>query len=438
MNAKQLFLASWCLLSALTSCQQQPDDIIPVDPRTPGNIPTFPAGAPKGVETTFTVTPDGGEFSSPDHTLKLIIPAGAVKATQEFSMQTIENTAPAGSGQAIRLQPHGTQFDKPITIQFSYADINDQLSSTSFLDVAYQDQKGNWRFSARPVVNRNAKTVSVQTTHFSDWVIAETARLTPSQSTIEASEQQTLHVLQFIDPIDEENPFPLVSGDDLYMTHGTPLPTKYIKNNGQPDAWQLGGTGELSPIGAKAIYSAPKRMLEPATANVMVELFNPATPQTRHFLISTIQVVTGTGVSYRVSGGSWQSLPNALVTEIEPNRYGLASIVDPIRITFKWEGGLGTHRWNAWDEFPPDFATTGGISNINTYIFSQTHHETPDGTVNSGGGITITELDKAKGVVRGTFKIQSAGVYNPEGQLRQETIEGHFKANFMSVANIPR
>jgi hypothetical protein len=83
-------------------------------------------------------------------------------------VQPLANAAPGGLGHAYRLGPDGKTFIKPITFTFlaSWSDAPiDQLT------IAYQDAKGYWIRPADVKRDVAAKTLTVTSTHFSDWAI---------------------------------------------------------------------------------------------------------------------------------------------------------------------------------------------------------------------------------------------------------------------------
>ena len=117
-------------LSISSSCSKT-DKVITTTP--PDEIPTSPAdessktpvGSPVGIITRKKVDGKGGQLSSADGRIQVIIPAGAVETSKEFSIQAITNELPGGVGHAFRLLPHGEQFKKS---RYSYIQLSKRRS----------------------------------------------------------------------------------------------------------------------------------------------------------------------------------------------------------------------------------------------------------------------------------------------------------------------
>ncbi|GAB3559807.1 hypothetical protein [Spirosoma fluminis] len=414
------------LICLLTGCKHDSELVI-----EPVTTPTYTIGEPTGSQTTFTVTQAGGTFSSPDQSVKLIIPAGAVSKDTQISLQTVENTAPAGTGPSIRLLPHTIQFERPITIQFSYARQENMPENTLGLGLAFQDETGTWRFAARPIVDQTAKTVSVATTHFSDWVLAHYYKLIPVKTTVRAGEDVALQVVtyfadDFLAPLaipEKERP----------MGDAVPLDPKYIKNQGKGSAWTLGGIGTLTAAGSAATYGSPKSVDKPTQVNVLVELDNQhLNDPGKHWLVSTITVVPTVGIIYRINGGVWEFAESASVIRINQDVFTITS-PHPEKeffLTLSWKGGLGTHLWNVHSEPAPEHANVFQLVDHQVGVASWWYDD-HDGFLNSEGGIVIDELGGKGGLVRGAFRVTSAGVFNLKtGKMIEKiTIEGSFIIN---------
>src|SRR5258706_13443852 len=127
------------------------------------------AGTPTGQAVTKTIDAAGGQISSADGTIQVIIPAGALSTAKQVSIQPISNQLPSGVGSAFRLTPHGEQFSKPVSIVFTYKDADLLNTLPEFLDIAYQDEKGSWQAMKNTIVDEVKKKITVTTTHFSDW-----------------------------------------------------------------------------------------------------------------------------------------------------------------------------------------------------------------------------------------------------------------------------
>ncbi|WP_266368560.1 hypothetical protein [Tellurirhabdus rosea] len=424
----RFFLFVLLALIGLSGCKPghspEPEPVEPV---------SFPVGNPTAAQTTFTVTPAGGTFSSPDQTLKITIPAGAVSTNTQISIQPIENTCPAGAGQGFRLLPHGIQFAKPVTLTFSYQPFEQQVSMAEALGVAYQDDKGLWRLVARPVVNEAAKTVSVTTTHFSDWIAALWYQLIPQSTMVAAGNFVELRVITFLP--DLLGPLAPPTTEDRAMSNARDLEAEYIKNNGKGDAWRLGGVGRLSPAGASAIYTAPASIDKPTTVNVTVELNTRGTNvKDKYLLVSSITVLPQkkAGITFRIDGGPWQFLP--CVTDyiggriVNSTHYGIGAQKEGVgAIDIYWMGGVGEHPWDTQQNPPPEHLTTFLGATPDHPFFESSYKPGPNADlVTSGGTITIEKLGNVGEEISGKFSVKKAGVFAAGQQIRTVNIEGFF------------
>ncbi|GAB3942719.1 hypothetical protein GCM10028805_07710 [Spirosoma harenae] len=424
MSTHSFFLSGIALLTCLLiGCKH--DSELVVAPITP----TYAIGEPTSPQTTFTVTPAGGEFRSPDQSVKLIIPAGAVSKETQISMQAVENTAPAGTGPSIRLLPHNIQFERPVTIQFSYAKQESMPENTLGLGLAFQEETGIWRFAAKPVVDQTAKTVSVATTHFSDWVMAHYYKLIPVKTSVMAGEDVALQVVTYFA---DDLLAPLIIPEKKRpMGDAVPLDPKYIKNQGKGSAWTLGGIGTLTAIGSGATYGSPKSVAKPTQVNVMVELNNPNPDDPgKHWLVSTITVVPTGGTIYRINGGVWEFAESASVIKMNQDVFTITSPhpEKEFHFTLTWKGGVGTHPWNTQSDPTPDHANVVQLIDHQVGLASWWYDE-QEGFLNSEGGIIIEDLGEKDGFVKGTFRATSAGIFNLKTgkMLEKTTIEGSFK-----------
>lgn len=131
--------------------------------RTPGVV--------SGLVSKGSIGAAGGTLTSVDGRLQLTIPAGAVEAATEFSVQPMSNALETG-GLSYRLLPEGVAFKKDVTLTYSYAGLPLAVSDSRYLLLAYQDADGYYHEAARPQDNKTVKTLTVQTRHFSDWTFA--------------------------------------------------------------------------------------------------------------------------------------------------------------------------------------------------------------------------------------------------------------------------
>jgi hypothetical protein len=136
-------------------------------------------GVPDGSAiVSKTIGAGGGSVTYEDGRISVKIPQGALEEDATISIEPITSTLPytAGPG-AYRLLPEGLHFKKPVTITFSYNDSIVRGSSPEVLHIAYQHSSGVWKAIRALQLDKLNKTVSVQSTHFSDWAVLEQYQL---------------------------------------------------------------------------------------------------------------------------------------------------------------------------------------------------------------------------------------------------------------------
>ena len=229
------------LFAALVSCKKDDHHI-----ETKTERAQKPHGAVIGAPVSKIIGPEGGTIQSTDGTIDVTIPAGAVAGETEFKIQRIENTLQEGQGPAFRLLPEGVHFAKPVTIRFSYASMN---VPAKLLALAYQDANGYYHLMNKTERNTTAKTLSVQSTHFSDWLIFNFIGVTPNKATVATG--KTVEFTLYKSPIAvAENP--TIEESDIL----SPLP--YTPEENVDWYKSPGGVGGiLVSSGAIAQFTAP-------------------------------------------------------------------------------------------------------------------------------------------------------------------------------------
>ncbi|MFT3701686.1 MAG: hypothetical protein QM802_04925 [Agriterribacter sp.] len=195
-----------------------------------------PTGIIAGEAITKKIGIAGGTISTPDHSISIYIPAGALSADTTISIQPLTNTNLAGIGNAYRLLPHGNIFQKEVSITVSYTPFIDSLNLPETLGLSYQDDKGVWQFSGNNVVDTSEKTVTFNSMHFSDWALMRWLILKPVNATLQQGEELTLEALHYI-PLE-----PCNCGDDIFE----PIPGAYPVGKPQRLEQQYIGTWKLN------------------------------------------------------------------------------------------------------------------------------------------------------------------------------------------------
>lgn len=281
------FLLLSCLIACF-SCKKEETGAAENPPADTGLV--CDAGTPQGEAVTRSIGADGGTLKTTDNRLQITVPAGALSANQTIQIQAITNTNPGGVGLAYRITPHGTTFSKPVTLTFRYENAELTGSVPQALCIATQNSKGVWIAPAGVQRDTTAHTVSLQTTHFSDWGFMESFRLTPEQAFVEPGASQELEVEQFFA---EDILAPLTKDAEVIAPKSA---SGYIKQ------WNLGGEGNLVPLGAKATYKAPGSTpaRNPVAVSVNMEY------QGKPFLLVSNIYVAPEGFQFRINGGPWR------------------------------------------------------------------------------------------------------------------------------------
>ncbi|MBK8741081.1 MAG: hypothetical protein IPM02_16840 [Betaproteobacteria bacterium] len=134
------------------------------------------AGVSSGGVAGTTIGAAGGSVGSADGRLVLTIPAGALAADTAIGIQPLTNMAHGKIGAAYRLTPEGQTFLAPVTLAFAYADADLPGTAAELLGAAFQTATGHWQWAGEAAIDTVAKTVSVDSSHFSDWSLVKASR----------------------------------------------------------------------------------------------------------------------------------------------------------------------------------------------------------------------------------------------------------------------
>lgn len=278
-------------------------------------------GTPVGSESFVSVGASGGTIISPDGLLTVTIPSQALESETKISIQPLSNEAPLGLGSGYRLQPEGTKFSKPIQLVFHYSDALLDGTAADFLWIVTQAADGSWNALLKSVVDKYAKTVTVETTHFSDWALGKFIDFTlnPSSKTIKKGESVQLQLSGFskdkaLDDNDELAPLVPITGDGNGLTPLTTIPPIESRlMDFKVKQWTMNGAaapvsnnnGSLSASGTNATYTAPNKRPDtnPVAVTVQLEGNNKEGAKATYMVTSSISVVeTGYYLFLKVDG----------------------------------------------------------------------------------------------------------------------------------------
>lgn len=236
-------------------------------------VPTPTAvGVASGVAASATIGDAGGSVVSADGKMTVNIPAGALANDTLITIQPITNKAHGGMGLAYRLTPDGQTFTQPVELKFAYSDQDLGGSDPEILGAAYQTAEGFWQWFGTPTIDKDAKTVSVDTTHFTDETVVPRYKLVPQSKTIKVKQSLPMQVAYCYPPKS--------SADKTSL--GTPcenLQDMDLASVSMVTEWSvngiLGGNGTVGTIsghGDTATYTAPatKPSSNPVTVSAQV------------------------------------------------------------------------------------------------------------------------------------------------------------------------
>ncbi|OQP59009.1 hypothetical protein [Niastella populi] len=401
------------LMFLLFACKK--DNNAQPDPVYNGEGVATPVGLPDATAASVkTIGAEGGAISSADGRIKLSIPAGAVSAAQQFTVQSISNQNPLAIGKAYRLMPHNVTFSKPVTIEFSYNEEEIINTLPEALGIAYQDDKGIWQAQGSTVIDPENKKARVTTTHFSDWSLFESFYLVSSASMLPVNGTADLEVF-----CTEDILAPLTPGSQVPMGKKISIATTNIKE------WKLAGAGNLQANGAKAVYKAPGTV--PNAPNPVAISVNLDLKQRGKFmLVKNIEITGDDGeIEVRVAGGNWVKQPASPAVKMGPDNIAMADSDGDARgwyVLIRFVGGVGTHAFKdpavIWGTHV-HYHITGGNNYTCAYINGAEEF------VPSGGGVTITSMGDDDGFIKGTFVMSPAGFGN--NLKNTTTVEGRFR-----------
>lgn len=294
-------------------------------------------GEPTGAAATAMIGANGGTLRSADGKLELIVPSGALAADTALTVTPITVTAPGGV-QAWRLGPEGTTFSKPASVKVSFTDADVGGSSSSALRIAFQDSQRRWQAIKASTIDSSSITVS--TTHLSDWSMLLGWQLRPPSANVMPKQTVALSV-RFCNSVPLDTELELVSlvaecQDDEGLA---PILGAWAVNGVTNGSSELGTVAPGSPT---ASYTAPNAAPSNPTVAVSVEL-NP--PQVgKVLLVSNVTIGGGLPAAYagtvtyrRKLGG-----PNTSTLPFDMNVSAQVSLRRSSGSTYDLEAGSAT------------------------------------------------------------------------------------------------
>lgn len=381
------------------------------------------AGAIIGPAVTKTIGSGGGTLEADG--VQLIIPAGAVSAPVNFSMQPVENTLTGSSRNAYRLLPEHIQFKKPVTIVFKYDASETAGTAPALLHLAYQDSTGYFRMIMDTERDEAAHTLSAHTTHFSDWTYVESLKIETDRSELRVGEQAHLKLMYH---------------EVLLSSLGIDPPLgEYVEYNIRSQIpriqWKMAaGAGKLKPDGINCLYTAPAATtaVNPELVSVYVPVWNSVKKDYSRQAILTIPltIMEDEYLSYTLDGIVHKNLtddcPSDDCLRMEADNFYInAQMNDGQFILIRLLGySFGQRSYVYGLEDDQSYIHVGGIGQWD-WATSKTPCPTCD-LQHSSGGVTITRYDGIGGYVEGKFTAElwyQDGTYNPP----KKEISGQFR-----------
>ncbi|MBD0255286.1 MAG: IPT/TIG domain-containing protein [Cytophagales bacterium] len=263
------------LALGLSACKKETETVNPTPPGKPVVGQVRPTGTSLGPVVTKQIGPDGGSLQSADGTFTITVPAGALTAATEISIEPITSTCKGSVGHGWRLAPHGKAFAKPVQLTVDYSAHRDSLSAADALGLAYQNDKGIWQFLGASAIDKTNRTVTQSTDHFSDWTLLQWMTLSPISSQLLEKEDVTLTALTYISlpSLEDDLVVPLRPipqhpeyKDGYPVGEPEPLPAEYVGE------WSHAGPGTLISSGHEAMYAAPEMIASTQVVAVTLTL----------------------------------------------------------------------------------------------------------------------------------------------------------------------
>lgn len=246
---------------------------------TPASVHATSVGTPQGALASAVIGAAGGQLSTADGRLTVSVPAGAFSQDQTLAIQEISNQAHGGVGRAYRITPEGLHTTVPMTLRFHFSAGDVANTASAYLGVAYQDAQGLWHAIRSHTLDATNRTLTVQTTHFSDWSMFAGVQLRPPEATVHVGHTLSLQVMA-CEQVQEDG---FVSILHKCQDWDPDDRTVFWSVNGT-----LGGGGQIGTVTGlnatdlrnDAVYTAPAHVPngDSMVVAVSAELFNPQQP----------------------------------------------------------------------------------------------------------------------------------------------------------------
>ena len=266
-------------------------------------------GTPVGDKVNKSIGPAGGTLVSPDGRLTLTVPPNALTEFVEFSIQPITNKMETGIGNGYRLEPSGRTFMIPLKLSVHFDEKDIEGTVPEALTVAYQDKDGAWHEQKTAKVDQVAKTITIPTTHFTDFSFFARMQISPAEATVGAGKMIAIKAIECNEP----------SRWDRLMGHP---PVCGQPGHSLEAKWKLRGPGKIIDGGAyRAAYLAPDSKPTPNVVwvDLLLELdtLDPETGATVTAQKTFSAKITITGKSYKASGTAGDTVVSGVICDLD-------------------------------------------------------------------------------------------------------------------------
>jgi hypothetical protein len=292
-------------------------------------------GVPNGKATTKSIGPAGGSLASADGRITIDVPPNAVPSPLNFSIQPITNLAQGGMGNAYRLQPDGLKFATPIKVSFNFDAPDLKETIPEGLAVAYQDPTGVWQAFDTVNLDRERKSLTVSTTHFTDFSIWA-VKLSPEKATLRVGQTVEIQLVACL-----ENSSWLSRLRTRWGIQRCDSLTKSTDNHWSVDI------GTITPAGPGfAVYQAPA--VKPPKGVATVRFVYKAAGSTEKDLKDVRECeITIVGNGYRATGSDGPTSYSGTICSLD-KEFTVIGHNGPLDLTFKFtpsgdgRAGIGT------------------------------------------------------------------------------------------------
>ncbi|MBL7769360.1 MAG: hypothetical protein JNK20_10315 [Flavipsychrobacter sp.] len=359
-----------------------------------------------GSPSTFTISPNGGNYVVNNGLVKIEVPVGAAETGTQLTVQEISNTSPGSIGPAFRISTN-KELNAPVSVNYSYRDLADSLSLNPecTLGMSLQDSSGVWWLQAGRSINIAQKYVSISI-RGGDCALATPVKLTPVYSIVRPNTSVELAAIGTIHVVPQTDLCNLFRNGASSMA----MTEEYLLDPGLVEKWEVlsrgPGTGTLHPEGGAAVYKTADYEL-PEINPVTILLFMTTSKKPLSAQVFVQPDVTGLSIWI----GDKQYLFNDEMVDLGIDSDGSMGM--------SWEGpdGMGSMTWKqnatgtySWNENNTIFLfEPTGISPQQAF---QSFYN--DGRTVSSGDIIITKAGSVGQKISGTLLIQEAGRTNTE------------------------